>query len=210
MFLALPIMSGIPIGAQEEATEVKRKNLFLVLRGNITSMADDAYSEIYGKEKITPEFKLALRMRGNIYLWSNFYWTQGSGEWFEWTSKPLPDPDIRWERTLLKTNYGLGVGYFAGLTQPGEIGVRLEVGLCAQSQKDTSQEYMLTSGTEGEKIVVKDSAFGGSVDLGGIYALKRWLFAEVSLAFVYLPKKIDDESVNWGGWKLGLGLGFRL
>jgi hypothetical protein len=122
----------------------------------------------------------------------------------------LPDPDIRWERTLLKTNYGFGVGYYGGLIDPGEISVRLEVGFCAQSQRETSQEYLLASGIEGEKIVVKDSAIGGSADLGGIYALKRWLFAEVSIAFIYLPKKIDEETVNWGGWKLGIGLGFRL
>ena len=205
----LPILAASPAWAQEEAPKLKRKSLFLILRGNLLSMADDSFADDYGKERIVPEAKVALRVRGNIYIWGGFFWLSGSDEWNEWTQKSLVEPDIRWTRTLTKTNYALGLGYFAGLTDPGQIGIRLEVGFCSQSQNETSQEYLLTSGTEGERIEITDSAIGGLVDLGAMYSLKRWLFAELSAAFVYLPKKVDEETVNWGGFKIGVGLGLR-
>jgi len=198
---------------QEEAAvpKVKRETVVLTLRSNYFSFSDDEYADLYGSDKWVPEIKLSLRLLGNMYLWGSAGWARGEASWPGWSDKSQAVADIEWFSKTTKTIYGVGIGYYAGLITPGEFLLRLEGGLCILSFKDSGTQTFLTNGELLSSYETSESEIGFSIDMGVAYTWKRGVFAEISLAFVSArgPAEEEDETVNWGGFRAGVGVGYR-
>lgn len=212
-FILMVIIMTAMIFGQENEKPFRRDIFTLTLKGAYIVSEDDAYIDQFEKTKYAPEGEIEIRFYRNLYVWGSYSLVNGSNEWSEWSSKSLVDPDFRWEIASSKHLVSFGLGYFFGLTEPGEIAIKLEAGVCLIINNETSDKYQVATETVVDTITDNVTHVGAIGELGATYGLWKSLFAEASVSYSYSTEKrlVDDEEtrIQLGGLKLTVGVGFK-
>lgn len=189
---------------------ISAKNFIITVHGNYFSVADEDFADSYGKKKIYPEGKIALRVLGNFYVWGSFGTYSAGNSWKEWSNKIIENADIQVDDNVTKNVISGGLGYYIGYLEKDEIALRFEAGICkiTNDQELTSSEVAGGSIISSEKNLLSGIGVNGNVGVTyGFY--KNMLFAEANVSYLYVPEVVEDITLNLGGLKLSLGLGIN-
>lgn len=182
-------------------------NFMLTVNGNYYFEGDSHYKDFYGESRIFPEGKLAVRLAGNFYLWGSYGYMQTNTTFNAWSSKGVFNADLETESTLKKHIVSGGLGFFAGYLEPGEFGLRLEIGACRITNKiRTTSNYMDTNDMFSDE-EREESGIGFRTNFGVTYGLMKGVYAEAVGGYIWAKDKVDDNSITLGGFRLSLGLG---
>jgi len=188
---------------------VARDRFILTLYGDFLHMAANSFTDQAAKNKIFFEAKAAVAVSGNFYAWASHGYFPLRDTWTGWSSKAVFDKDVSTDRKLAKRIIGGGCGYFAGYFEPGQIAIRLELGVCSITNDiDSTVRY-----TETSNLLRTDSAKQSGIGIkGGLavtYGLYKNIFAEVNANYLYASDTIDGVRSNLGGFQAALGLGIQ-
>jgi hypothetical protein len=182
-------------------------NFMLTVNGNYFFEGDSHYKDFYGKSRIFPEGKLAVRLFGNFYLWGSYGYMYTSSTYSSWSSKAVFNADLETESTLKKYIVSGGLGFYAGYLRPGEFGLRMEVGACRITNKvRTISNYIDSNDTFSDE-EREESGIGFRTNLGVTYGLFKGVYAEAIGGYIYAKDKVEENSITLGGFRLSLGLG---
>jgi hypothetical protein len=185
------------------------KRFMFTINGNYISNADSNYSELYGKKKFFPEGKIAVKVKGNIYLWGSCGFFSGRYNWVEWSNKGVIEADLEGKSDSDKLVISGGIGYYVGYFEKNQISMKFETGICsiANSIKSTLNQ-MDTKGII-RSAETKQSGIGVRGNFGIAYGFYKNLFSEVSVGYLYAGDKVgtDAKRINLGGFRLSVGLG---
>jgi hypothetical protein len=185
------------------------KTFTITIYGNYFSTADPDISDLYGKKKYFPEGKISLKIAGNFFIWGSYGAFSSGNSGLKWSHKGLEEADIRVKDTLNKNIISGGLGYYIGYIAKDEFAVKIEAGVC----KITNTQETVSSQIVGGSIITSeketDSGIGFRGNLGVTYGFYKNFFAEASGGYLYATAKVEDYTVNLGGFRLSLGLGYR-
>lgn len=186
---------------------ISAQNVILSVSGNRISIADTEDESLYGGTKYFPEGKIALRLKGNIYLWGSLGFFSSQYDWEEWSNKGVVAADVQGENVLDKLIISGGLGYYVGFLRKNDISIRFEVGACRITNSiELSKSMILTNETVSVE-EQKEAGIGIRGNLGVTYGIYKNIFAEVTGGYLFATDKVDDKRVKLGGLQLTVGLG---
>lgn len=186
---------------------ISAQNVILSVSGGRIAIADTQDKALYGGTKYFPEGKLALRLKGNFYLWGSLGFLSTRYGWEEWSNKGVVAADTQGKNVLDKLIISGGLGYYIGFLRKNDISVKLEVGVCRITNSiELSKSRILTNETVSTE-EQKEAGMGIRGNLGITYGIYKNIFAEVTGGYLLASDKVDDTRVKLGGFQLTMGLG---
>lgn len=183
------------------------QNVILSVSGNRISIADSEDEALYGGTRYFPEGKIALRLKGNFYLWGSLGFFSTRYDWQEWSNKGVVAADVQGENVLDKLIISGGLGYYMGFLRKNDISIKLEVGVCRISNSIELSKSMIQTSETISVEEQKEAGIGIRGNLGVTYGIYKNLFAEVTGGYLFATDKVDDKRVKLGGFQLTMGLG---
>ena len=183
------------------------QDIVITVSGTYYNAADSDFKDQFGKSKYFPEGKLALRLKGNLYIWGSAGFFSTSNSWEEWSNKGVIEADVEGKRVLDKFILCGGLGYYVGFLRKSDFSVRLELGACNITNSIETTKDNMVSGEHVSTENDKEKGLGIRGNLGVTYGLNKNFFGEASIGYMYAPDKINDSWINLGGFRLSLGLG---
>jgi hypothetical protein len=183
------------------------QNVILSVSGNRISVADSEDEALYGGTGYFPEGKIALRLKGNIYLWGSLGFFSSQYDWQEWSNKGVVAADIQGENVLDKLIISGGLGYYVGFMRKNDISIKFEVGVCRITNSIKLSKNMIQTNETVSVEEQKEAGIGIRGNLGITYGLYKNLFAEVTGGYLFAADKVDDKKIKLGGIQLTMGLG---
>lgn len=186
---------------------ISAQNVILSVSGSRIAIADSEDKALYGGTKYFPEGKLALRLKGNFYLWSSLGFLSTHYGWEEWSNKGVVAADTQGKNVLDKLIISGGLGYYLGFLRKNDISIKLEVGVCRITNSiELSKNRIQTNETVNVE-EQKEVGIGIRGNLGITYGIYKNIFAEVTGGYLLATDKVDDKRVKLGGFQLTMGLG---
>lgn len=185
------------------------KTFTITVHGNYFLTADPDISSFYGKKKYFPEGKIAIKITGNFFVWGSYAAFSSGNSGSKWSHKGLEVADIEVKDTLDKAIISGGLGYYVGLIEKGEFAVKIELGACKISNTEETVSSKIAGGSVLASEERTNSGIGIRGNLGITYGLYKNLFAEIAGGYLYASTKVDDYTINLGGLRFSLGLGYR-
>ncbi len=182
----------------------------LNLYGTALNVAENKFTGQDSRQKVFFEAKAALAVSGNLYLWASHGYFPIRDSWKSWERKSSFAPDAQYERRLGKRVIAGGGGLYLGYFEPGQLGVRVEAGVCHIANDIDATATFIESGQFIRSLEGRQSGIGARGNLSFTYGFYRSLFAEVSAGYLYAADKIEGVRSNLGGFHLALGLGMQL
>jgi hypothetical protein len=186
---------------------ISAQNVILSVSGNRISIADSEDESLYGGTRYFPEGKIALRLKGNIYLWGSLGFFSSQYDWEEWSNKGVVAADVQGENVLDKLIISGGLGYYVGFLRKNDISIRFEVGACRITNSIELSKSMIQTNETVSVEAQKEAGLGIRGNLGVTYGIYKNLFAEVTGGYLFATDKVEDKRVKLGGFQLTMGLG---
>lgn len=186
---------------------ISAQNVMLSVSGNRISIADSEDDALYGGTRYFPEGKIALRFKGNIYLWGSLGFFSSSYDWQEWSNKGVVAADVQGENVLDKLIISGGLGYYLGFLRKNDISIKFEVGVCRITNSIELSKNMIQTNETLSLEEQKEAGIGVRGNLGITYGIYKNLYAEVTGGYLFATDKVDDKRVKLGGFQLTMGLG---
>lgn len=183
------------------------QNVILSVSGNRISIADSEDEALYGGARYFPEGKIALRLKGNFYLWGSLGFFSTRYDWQEWSNKGVVAADVQGENILDKLIISGGLGYYMGFLRKNDISIKLEVGVCRITNSIELSKNMIRTSETISVEEQKEAGIGIRGNLGVTYGLYKNFFVEVTGGYLFATDKVDDKRVKLGGFQLTMGLG---
>lgn len=183
------------------------QNVILSVSGNRISIADSEDEALYGGTRYFPEGKIALRLKGNIYLWGSLGFFSTQYDWQEWSNKGVIAADVQGENVLDKLIISGGLGYYVGFLRKDDISIKFEAGVCRITNSIELSKNMIRTKETVSVEQQKEAGLGIRGNLGITYGLYKNLFAEVTGGYLFATDKVDDKKIKLGGFQLTMGLG---
>lgn len=177
------------------------------VNGNYLTFADDYYRDEFGKAKIFPEGKIAMRFSGNFYLWGSYGYLSTSQGWQDWSSKGVFNRDLDCKIVMDKHIISGGLGFFAGYIRPHDFSVQLELGVCKITNNVETTKNYIDSNESYFHEKRRESGIGARGNIGITYGLIKSFYAEAVCGYLYATDKIDGDRFFLGGLRLSLGIG---
>ena len=152
---------------------------------------------------------MALKITGNIFVWGSYAAFSSGNSGLKWSHKGLEVADIEVNDTLDRAIISGGLGYYVGLIEKGEFAVKIELGACKISNTEETVSSKIAGGSVISSEERTNSGIGIRGNLGITYGLYKNLFAEIAGGYLYATTKVEDYSINLGGLRFSLGLGYR-
>jgi hypothetical protein len=184
--------------------------LIFNLYGNRLDMAANKFTGQKSMNRTYFEAKAACAVSGNIYLWASHGYFPVRDSWKSWEKKGSFAPDILTDRTLAKRVISGGAGLYIGYFEPGQLGVRVEAGLCHIGNAIDSSVSDIASGRHLRTATASQRGIGARGNLSFTYGLYKSVFAELAAGYLYAADKIDEVRSKLGGFQVALGLGIQL
>jgi len=188
---------------------VSAKDFMVTVYCDFLSVADDDYKEEYGGRKFFPEIKIAFRIKGNIYLWGSCGFLPAGDSWNEWSNKGVVESDVEVKNRSQKLFFSGGLGYYVGYIAKNDMAIKAELGFCSTTHSIEITANQITTNEVLRSEKSKDSGIGIRGNLGATYGLLKNVFAEASIGYMYVWSKVNDETINAGGFRLAIGLGMK-
>lgn len=175
----------------EDAKKVNFKvekdfKFFLSITANYMFSAEERFRNVYESGVFYPELNAGFKFSRNLFAWGSFGFFSKSG-----ASIALAEPS-RWRQQ----NLSLGFGYYKNISLRWGWEVRVgAVGIIYREE------------AFGEKI--SDRAFGGRLDIAGVFKITDQLFTAISLGYLYAPDTTEETSLILGGLRVRISLGVR-
>ncbi|MGD2091572.1 MAG: hypothetical protein PVH61_35695 [Candidatus Aminicenantes bacterium] len=186
---------------------ISAQSVMLSVTGNRISIADSEDKALYGGTRYFPEGKIALRLKGNFYLWGSLGFFSTQYDWEEWSNKGVVSADTQGKNVLNKLIISGGLGYYMGFLRKNDISVKFEVGVCRITNSiELSKSIIRTNETVSFE-EQKEAGIGIRGNLGITYGLYKNIYAEITGGYLLATDRVDDNKVKLGGFQLTMGLG---
>ena len=186
---------------------IPAQNVILSVSGSRISIADSEDKLLYGGTGYFPEGKIALRFKGNVYLWGSLGLLSTSYDWREWSNKGVVEADIQGENVLDKLIISGGLGYYLGFLRKSDFSIRFELGACRISNSIELSKNTIRTNEPDSVEEQKEAGLGIRGNVGVTYGIYKNLFVEVSGGYLFATDKVDKKRVKLGGLQLAMGLG---
>lgn len=183
--------------------------LTFTVYGNYFSVADSAFKDKYKSSAFFPEAKATLSFSGNLYLWASYGMFSADYTWTEWSSKAVITADVAGKSVVDKRIMAGGLGFFMGYLDKSQFGVRFELGACSIINDIEDTKTIISSNAFVSSVQDKQSGVGIRANLGITFGLTKNLFSEVAFGYLWAMDKVNDNSINLGGFRSSVGLGLR-
>lgn len=152
--------------------------------GNYLLPADGSYKNIYGSGVLYPELIIGSEVRKNLSLWFGFGLLSAKGTML----------DTEEEAKCSQNFLSVGTRYSGKISENMVYKVDLGLFIVVYNQDNLEEE-------------LSGSALGFRTDFGIVYTLNSRLFTEFSIGCLSASDRVRENSVKWGGFKGGVGLG---
>jgi len=186
---------------------IPAQNVILSVSGNRISIADSEDKALYGGTGYFPEGKIALRFKGNFYLWGSLGFFSTRYDWQEWSNKGVVEADVQGENVLDKLIISGGLGYYLGFMRKNDISIKFEIGACRITNAIELSKNMIETNEPVSVKEQKEAGFGIRGNVGVTYGIYKNLFAEVTGGYLLATDKVDNKRVKLGGLQVTMGLG---
>ncbi len=186
---------------------ISAQSVILSVSGNRISIADIEDETLYGGTRYFPEGKIALRLKGNVYLWGSLGFFSSQYDWEEWSNKGVVAADVQGENVLDKLIISGGLGYYVGFLRKNDISIRFEVGACRITNSIELSKSMIRTNETVSVEEQKEAGLGIRGNLGVTYGIYKNFFAEVTGGYLFATDKVEDKRVKLGGFQVTMGLG---
>jgi len=183
------------------------QNVIMTISGNRMSIADSEDKTLYGGTGYFPEGKIALRFKGNIYLWGSLGFFSTHYDWQEWSNKGVVAADVQGKNVLDKLIISGGLGYYMGFLRKSDFSIKVEAGVCRITNTIGINKNMIRTSEPVSVEEQKEAGIGIRGNLGVTYGLYKNLFAEVTGGYLFATDKVSNKKVKLGGFQLTMGLG---
>ena len=161
---------------------------FISIIGNYMVPTEKSFEDIYGSALFNPEIKIGYRFYRGFYGWGGYGISSKNGE-----SLVFKEP-AKWEENFIS----LGPGYYKSISV--KFGWKMEAGL-----------VYIRFNEEGLEDKTSTSSIGIRIDGSGVFKISDRFFTEISMGYLFASDRIEKVSkrIKLGGFKTGIGLGFR-
>lgn len=174
-------------------------DLSLTLYGNVLSASDSSYKDVYGGGTFYPELRVESQpfiYKNKISLWGGLGYLSASGT--------IPGFDEQANASQVYVAAGCGYTHKLAFLLP-RLSANAKLGLVYFNYREEAMD------TE-----VSDSSIGITATFGVTYDIDKKFFAALDIGFLTGSGTIaatdelsEDISVKLGGFKFGLGVGYR-